>query len=49
VAVIDDIDGLNAMQNGAFKLAQNLFNWDVNGVRFMAALKSITAGRSNRH
>jgi glycosyltransferase involved in cell wall biosynthesis len=47
VAVIDDIDRLNAMQNGAFKLAENLFNWDVNGERFMAALGVIAAGHSD--
>jgi polysaccharide biosynthesis protein PslH len=46
VAVIDDIDRLNAMQNRAFRLAENLFNWDINGQRFLEALESIIAGRS---
>jgi polysaccharide biosynthesis protein PslH len=46
VAAIDDIDCLNAMQNRAFKLAENLFNWDVNGERLMGALEFITADRS---
>ena len=40
VAVMDDIDRLNAMQNEAFNLAENLFNWDANGLRFLAALES---------
>jgi polysaccharide biosynthesis protein PslH len=46
VAVIDDIDRLNAMQNRAFELAENLFNWDVNGERFLEALESMPADRS---
>jgi glycosyltransferase involved in cell wall biosynthesis len=46
VAVIDDIDRLNAMHNRAFKLAENLFNWDINGQRFLERLNSVTAGRS---
>jgi polysaccharide biosynthesis protein PslH len=46
VAVIDDIDRLNAMQNRAFELAENLFNWDVNGERFLEALESMAADRS---
>jgi hypothetical protein len=44
--VIDDIDRLNSMHNRAFKLAENLFNWGINGQRFLEALESVTAGRS---
>jgi glycosyltransferase involved in cell wall biosynthesis len=45
VAAIDDIDRLNRMQARAFELAENLFNWDTNGQRFLKALKSIAAER----
>jgi glycosyltransferase involved in cell wall biosynthesis len=46
VAVIDDIDRLNAMHNRAFKLAENLFDWDTNGQRFLEGLESVFSGRS---
>ena len=46
VAVIDDIDRLNAMHNRAFELAENLFNWDINGQRFLEGLESVFSGRS---
>src|SRR5205085_12651280 len=41
VAVIDDIERLDVMQNGAFKLAEDLFNWNANGRRLLAALEFI--------
>ncbi len=46
VAAIDDTDRLNRMQNGAFELAKNLFNWDTNGQRFLTALGSIVGERT---
>jgi len=46
VAVIDDIDRLDMMQNRAFELAENLFNWDTNGQCFLKALESIVADRT---
>lgn len=46
VAAIDDIDRLNGMQNRAFELAQNLFNWNTNGQRFLKALGSTLVQRT---
>jgi polysaccharide biosynthesis protein PslH len=45
VALIDDIDRLNAMQKRAFELAEGLFNWDVNGRRLLEALTAAAANR----
>jgi glycosyltransferase involved in cell wall biosynthesis len=46
VAVIDDIDRLDRMQKCAFELAEDLFNWNSNGRRFLEALTSAVAGRA---
>ena len=46
VATIDDIDRLDMMQNSAFKLAENLFNWDTNGRRLLNALEFVASDRS---
>jgi polysaccharide biosynthesis protein PslH len=40
VTVIDDIDHLDRMQKRAFELAENLFNWNSDGFRFVEALTS---------
>jgi glycosyltransferase involved in cell wall biosynthesis len=39
VAAIDDLDRLNAMQNRAFELAEELFDWDVSGRRLLQVLQ----------
>jgi glycosyltransferase involved in cell wall biosynthesis len=41
VAVIDDVDRLDVMQNRAFKLAEDLFSWNANGRRLLEALEFI--------
>ena len=46
VATIDDIDRLDMMQNSAFKLAEDLFNWDTNGRRLLNALEFVARDRS---
>jgi hypothetical protein len=46
LATIDDIDRLNVMQNSAFKLAEDLFNWDTNGRRLLNALEFVARDRS---
>jgi polysaccharide biosynthesis protein PslH len=48
VAGIDDIDRLNVMQNRAFELAEDLFNWDANGRPLLDALESIADDRSKQ-
>jgi len=44
-AVIEDIDRLDLMQNRAFELAEDLFNWDANGRRLLEALEFIARDR----
>lgn len=44
VATIDDTGRLDAIQRRAFDLAENLFNWDTNGRRFLDAVEPILAG-----
>ena len=39
VAAIDDIDRLNMMQNRAFELGEDMFDWDANGMRLLQALQ----------
>ncbi|HLH93087.1 MAG TPA: glycosyltransferase [Xanthobacteraceae bacterium] len=39
VQVIDDVGRLNALQNGAFALAEGMFDWDANGRRFGQAVE----------
>lgn len=41
VAMIDDVTRLNVMQERAFELAENLFDWDINGRRFLESLESV--------
>jgi glycosyltransferase involved in cell wall biosynthesis len=48
VAGIDDIDRLNMMQNRAFELAEDLFNWDANGRPLLDALEFIADDRSKQ-
>jgi polysaccharide biosynthesis protein PslH len=40
VAVMDDVDRLDLMQNRAFELAEDLFDWDANGRRLLETLKA---------
>ena len=46
VAVVDDIDRLDVMENRAFELAEDLFDWDANGRRLLEALEFIAGNRS---
>ncbi|MBR1279657.1 glycosyltransferase family 4 protein [Bradyrhizobium sp. AUGA SZCCT0283] len=46
VAVMDDIDRLDLMQNTAFELAEDLFNWDANGRRLLEAFDFTARDRS---
>ena len=46
VAVMDDIDRLNAMQRAAFEAAEHFFNWDSNGTRLLEALGTAAGDRS---
>jgi glycosyltransferase involved in cell wall biosynthesis len=39
IETIDDTERLNLMQTRAFELAEDVFNWDVNGRRFLEELK----------
>jgi polysaccharide biosynthesis protein PslH len=41
VAAIDDTNRLEMMQKRAFELAENLFNWDVNGRLMLKSLEDI--------
>ena len=45
VAAIDDIGRLDRMQNRAYELAENLFDWDANGQRLLDAVNCRAAGR----
>jgi glycosyltransferase involved in cell wall biosynthesis len=45
VAVMDEIDRLDLMQNRAFELAGDLFNWDTNGRRLLEALEFVAGNR----
>jgi glycosyltransferase involved in cell wall biosynthesis len=47
VAAIDDVDRLDGMQNRAFELAENLFDWNTNGQRLLDALNCSAAARSD--
>jgi glycosyltransferase involved in cell wall biosynthesis len=40
VEAIDDTDRLNAMQNRAFAIAQDAFDWQTNGTRFVEAVQA---------
>ena len=46
VTAIDDIGRLDQMQNRAFELAEDLFDWDANGLRLLQALELIANERS---
>ncbi|HEY6382560.1 MAG TPA: hypothetical protein VIY07_12245, partial [Pseudolabrys sp.] len=39
IETIDDTERLNLMQTRAFELAEDVFNWEVNGRRFLEELK----------
>jgi glycosyltransferase involved in cell wall biosynthesis len=43
VDVVDDIAHLNDMQNGAFSLAENLFDWEANGRAFVRSVETAIA------
>jgi glycosyltransferase involved in cell wall biosynthesis len=45
VVAIDDIERLDRMQKRAFELAEDLFNWESNGRRFLQALTRAGADR----
>jgi polysaccharide biosynthesis protein PslH len=45
VASIDDIGRLDRMQNRAYELAENLFDWDANGQRLLDVLDGVAADR----
>src|SRR3569832_1918139 len=49
VTVIDDIDRLDRMQKRAFEVAEESFDWDVNGRRLLAALMPAVANRAAVH
>jgi len=44
VAEIDDLDRLNARQEGAFAAANEMFDWDNRGRTLLAAIKDVQAG-----
>ena len=46
VAAIDDIERLNRMQKRAFELAEDLFNWNSNGLLLLEAMMSAIARRA---
>lgn len=46
VASIDDVDRLDRMQIRAFEVAEDLFNWDGNGRRFLEALAPAVVARA---
>jgi polysaccharide biosynthesis protein PslH len=43
VETIDDTNRLTAMQNQAFALAQDTFNWEINGRQFVEGVQAARA------